>query len=95
MSSSRYGYTPRITQGTETFYGVRLPVATYVRADDRFYEVSAQEYLPSIAHKMFGDARLWWVVADFNDIVTPMEPVLPGARLRVPSLNRLHMEVLR
>jgi hypothetical protein len=91
---SRYRYSTRVTLDGNVYYGGRPPVVNDPRMDDVYYEVGSGESYQSVAHSLLGDFRLWWVVADFNDVMNPMEELVPGQTLRVPSRGRLWMEVL-
>jgi nucleoid-associated protein YgaU len=55
---------------------------------DIWYEVKAEDRfrLDFIANKMYGDVRLWWVIAQANPdkITNPFEDVVPGTILRMP-----------
>ena len=45
--------------------------------------------LPGIAHVHLGDKELWWVLLDFNGLYDPIEDVVPGLVLRIPSRTAL------
>lgn len=92
--ASRYKKTSRITRNGITYLGLRVSRPYEDRGDDIFYEVRAGDTLSLIAHRYFGEASLWWVVADFNDILDPFEDLVQGDVLRLPSQSRLWMEVL-
>jgi len=94
-STSRYRYSTLIQTGADVFYGPRGRFSTAPSVDDAYYTVRAEDDLTRVAARMLGDARYWWVVADFNDIVDPFTSLVEGAELRVPSRRRLFMEVLR
>jgi nucleoid-associated protein YgaU len=91
---SRYRFTAVAQQDHNSYYGLRDSVATDPRFDDRFYVIGPDDTLQSVAHRLLGDVRLWWVVAEFNDIIDPFEDLVPGERLRLPSPNRLWTEIL-
>lgn len=91
---SRYRDAAIIGDGTNLYFGRRTIGNTLPRGDDRFATVRMVDNLHLIAFRAFGDERLWWVVADFNDILDPMADLVPGTVLRVPSMTRLWLEVL-
>jgi hypothetical protein len=39
------------------------------------------------------DTRLWWIVADYNDLFFPLE-LETGAVLRIPSVEHVQMRIL-
>lgn len=70
------------------------PTDTYVRPRDG-------ERLDQLAYRVWGATfgeratRLWWVIADLNlSARNPLLPLDPTQLLRVPSAERLALEVL-
>lgn len=63
------------------------------RYDDRFHTVIDGDRIDLIAHRYLGDAKLWWIVADYNDLFFPLELEI-GAVLRLPSVERVQMRIL-
>lgn len=91
---SRYRKTPRLSHEGETYLGVRAGGSYPTRPTDIFYDVEPEDTLHKIAYLFYRDASLWWVVADFNDLLDPFSELRPGDTLRLPSPSRLWMEVL-
>lgn len=94
-ATSRYRYSTFIHAGTDVYFGPRPRYTTDLASDDGYYTVRVDDDLTRIAASTLGDARYWWVLADFNSILDPLSPLPVGAELRVPSRRRLFMEVLR
>jgi hypothetical protein len=46
-----------------------------------------------LAHRYLGDARLWWIICDYNDIFFSLE-LAPGTDLRIPSIEHVQMRIL-
>lgn len=92
---SRYKKTPKVRRKGNLFYGLRPGVNTAHRGDDTYYTSQTGDSFHSLAHRLYGDVRLWWVIAEFNDVEDPFNDLVPGTTLRLPSRARLHMEVLR
>jgi len=46
--------------------------------------------LDLLAHKYYGNALLWWVIAQANDIKDPIQGVPVGSKLRIPSIESLY-----
>lgn len=42
--------------------------------------------LPGIAHEVYNDVGLWWVIALYNGIIDPINDVVKGDKLRLPNL---------
>ncbi len=79
----------------ETFFGPRLParIDEVPSAPDVRVVVTESTRLGALAHEHYGDAALWWVIADVNDVMDPFNlPV--GEELRIPARDRVLMEVL-
>lgn len=60
-------------------------------ANDRFYTTTAGENLTTIAHKAYGDSKLWWVIYQVNpELYSPFELELsPGTVLLIPDAESL------
>ena len=52
--------------------------------DQRLWEVSAGDRLDSIAAQVYGDATLWRLIAQHNDIIDPLT-LQPGQSLHIPA----------
>lgn len=83
----------RIKEGGYTYYGLYRAIDTTPRDDDRFYNVKLDERIDQIAYTQLGDPRHWWVIAEYNNIDFPLE-LEPGTTLRLPSMNRLELDIL-
>lgn len=77
----------------ETFYGPRLPVELAPAPDDTFHTWREGDRLPLLAHRHWGEPRLWWLLCDLNDLVDP-EDLEVGTVLRIPSRARVEALVL-
>ena len=90
---SRYGSAALFTAPQEAFLGARDRVDTTPRPDDRFHTVVAGDRVDSLAARYLGQAELWWVLCDYNDIFFPLELEL-GAVLRIPSVEHVNMRLI-
>jgi nucleoid-associated protein YgaU len=95
LSTSRYRYATFLTDGADVYVSIPPGYNTLDSTDDVYYTVQTGDDVTRVASKALGDPRYWWVVADFNDLLDPFADLVPGTQLRVPSLQRLHMQVLR
>lgn len=43
--------------------------------------IGAGETLDSIAYRLYGNSRLWWIIADLNDLTHALY-IKPGTKLR-------------
>ena len=91
--NSRYAGSILIRDADGNTLGTRQRIDTKPRYDDRFHTVIDGDRIDLIAHRYLGDARLWWIVADYNDLFFPLE-LETGAVLRLPSVERVQMRIL-
>ena len=90
---SRYAGCNLVREGTEAYLSTRPPLEIAPQPDDRFHEVVVGERLDQLAYRYLGDAKLWWVIAEANDIAWALE-IEPGTVLRIPSVETVEMKVL-
>ncbi|HHV62128.1 MAG TPA: LysM peptidoglycan-binding domain-containing protein [Firmicutes bacterium] len=62
--------------------------------DNRAHTVKDGDTLWMLAWQYLGDAEYWWVIADFNNIKDPWEPLEAGRILIIPSERTLREEIL-
>lgn len=101
---SRYNGMPAYEIEGIRFLRPRESVPLPPRSDDQFYEVKHGDTWLLISHRLYGDIRYWWAIADMfiedaaeagmsleaMDITSDPEP---GTLLRCPSVARLLMEM--
>ena len=77
------------------FFGTRQPLKLREHDTDFFHVVTEADCkrIDLIAWKYYRDARLWWVIAEFNNISNPLE-IPTGTTLRLPTYERIQMKVL-
>ena len=90
---SRYRFSILCEEDDGSFLGNRPQIDTTPRDDDRMHMVVEGDRLDLLAHRYLGDARLWWVIADFNDIFWPLDLEI-GSALRMPSYKHVQMSIL-
>lgn len=91
---SRYASCVLYRDGHGDSLGLRQRIDNAPRHDDQFHTVTDGERLDLIAYRYLGDAKLWWIVCDYNDIFFPLE-LGPGTVLRIPSVEHVQMRLLR
>lgn len=77
------------------FYGTRQLINLKPHKSDNFHIVTERDSkrIDLIAWKHYQDVRLWWIIAEINNILNPLEiPV--GTTLRIPAYNRVQMKVI-
>jgi hypothetical protein len=46
--------------------------------------------LPGIAYELYQDVGLWWILAMYNGIIDPINDIVTGLQLNVPSLTDIN-----
>ena len=83
---SRYAKSVLYTGGGEEFLGRARGSILRLGPTTGFHTVVEGERIDLIAHRYLGDAALWWIVCDYNDIFYPLDLEV-GAMLRIPALE--------
>jgi hypothetical protein len=52
---------------------------------DVYHPVSSQDRIDTLAKKYYGDHRLWWVIAQANDMDDPISGLHIGKTLVIPD----------
>ena len=86
---SRYAHCLLYRDSDGTSLGMRQRIDTTPRYDDRLHT----DRLDLLAHRYLGDARLWWIICDYNDLFFPLA-LDPGLALRIPSREHVQMRLL-
>jgi hypothetical protein len=92
-SDSRYTSCIIFKEGAQESLGIRKRIDSTPRPDDRFHIVIEGDRIDVIAFRYLFDCKLWWIIADYNDLFFVLElPV--GIVLRIPSIEHVHMRIL-
>ena len=92
MPFSRYTRTPILAYGQQYGTGraqasIRSAIATGL-VQTKQVVLRGRERLDTMAGVLYGDARLWWVLAAASNIGWGLQ-VPPGTLLQVPNLNQV------
>ncbi len=61
----------------------------------REYIVRAGDNWSNIAARFFkGRSDLWWIIAEFSNIIDPFNELVVGAKLKIPQFDTVMFEVL-
>lgn len=96
--TSRYRTTPMYPDLDNAFGRWDFsPAVLPTDPTDNYHVVqNGEEFrLDVIAWKVYNSARLWWVIGLANSIRNPFTEPVPGALLRIPTLDRILSTVLR
>lgn len=102
---SRFNYSPKIrvinADGTDhENERVHLPyprevVVGVTRPDLAEYVVQAGDTWSNIAARFFrGRSDLWWVIAEFTNVLDPFSELVVGKTLKIPRFDTVQFEVL-
>ncbi len=91
-STSRQQFARLYQDGDVLFWGNRPKIDIPPRPDDRFHTVVEGDRIDLLAHRYLGDANLWWVIADYNDLFFCQDLDI-GTKLRIPAQSVVQMEV--
>ena len=81
---SRYQFPILFQSKTGEYLGLRSSIDASPRPDNRFHTVVQGDRVDTLAYRYLGDAELWWVICDYNDLFFPLE-LQNGMTLRIPS----------
>lgn len=72
------------------------PIDFIDRDDNIRYQVQIKDRLDNISTHFYGDPKLWWVIAAFQQIPI-MNPLVlePGRILIIPSFSYISSEILK
>lgn len=90
---SRYAKSILYKSSEGDSLGMRRRIDTTPRFDDSFHSVVDGDRIDLLAHRYLGNAKLWWIICDYNDLFFPLELEL-GQVLRIPSEDHVNMHIL-
>jgi nucleoid-associated protein YgaU len=91
---TRYKDSDIVKENGTEYYDIIEPVNSEFRSNDILYNINNGDTLRSISFGLYVDARYWWIIADFNNVINPFEQLKVGIQLRCPSLKRIKEEIL-
>ena len=94
--TSPYRQTKLYVKDGRVFFGRWRPPEITLDGDEEEYIVKQGEdrQLDLLAHRIYGDRRLWWVIAHANKINFVHEEVVVGRKLVIPKLGRVRAALL-
>lgn len=86
--SSRHSNTTLIEDSGEVFRNTYELKDLSERSDDLYTQVKGKEVgrLDLVALRMYNDPKLYWIIAEANDIIDPFTEVIEGLALRIPKV---------
>lgn len=77
------------------FWGLYTPDGIPEEDGDVEHIVTSMDRIDSIAHRYYGDPKLWWVIAEANDLEDPISSLRSGLVLRIPSPRNVLENIAR
>ncbi|MDR2523403.1 MAG: LysM peptidoglycan-binding domain-containing protein [Synergistaceae bacterium] len=92
---SRYQFCALYSGEGGAYWGTRPLVKIPESENDVFHRVTQadERRIDLLAHRYYKDVRLWWIIAEANNIVNPMV-LKAGKVLRIPSIDTIQLRVL-
>ena len=85
---SRLLNIPLVTDADgRTLYEIRVPLQFRPVAGMRAVTVSRDDTIFHIAFREYGDAQLWWAIADWNAIFDPTTEMTAGRVIQIPPAS--------
>jgi nucleoid-associated protein YgaU len=91
---TRYSEDMKITDYNEECYEISETIDNTQKDEDEFVYTKKGDTLRDIADRVYGDARFYWIIGEFNNIINPWEKFTVRKRLRYPSLQRIYEDYL-
>lgn len=69
-----------------------------VYPDNRMYKLNQGDTWNGLAYRLYGDAKLWWILCEWNRVVDPRQELVDmienGDSILVPSITRVNFDIL-
>jgi hypothetical protein len=78
IKDSEYGY----------YYNILNKLSFPDNPDEQlfdYYVPNGKEGWTTISYKNYGTIKLWWLIADFNKIINPIDFPSPETKLKIPK----------
>jgi len=79
------GYVLEFSSTERALY--RNPIQPSLTAEDTRYTIKQGDTLEHISYKFYRDSKLWYIIADNNNIINPFEMII-GNVLIIPKLKQ-------
>lgn len=94
-NNSRLLFADLVTSDGVEFWDTLVLPDARPRQDDIQHVVSSTDRIDLLAHRYYGDSRLWWVIAWANNLEILPTDMKPNMQLRIPSKDYIENELLR
>lgn len=94
--TSPYKRTQLFIKNGRAFFGVWRPIEVQMDGDEEevLIQRGLEGHLDLVAFVVYGDRRLWRVIAHANRIDFPLEEVVVGLRVVIPKPTRVRAALL-
>ncbi|MBZ4649175.1 hypothetical protein [Thermosipho sp. (in: thermotogales)] len=94
LNKSRYSWCVVIKENDIYYIGGTDPLKIRKSDDDIEHIWSQGDRLDLLAKKYLNDDKLWWIIAEYNNIMFFFEEIEIGRIIYIPSLYRVVTEIL-
>lgn len=91
---SRYAHSIIIKEGEIYYISGTEPILIKQFEDNIEHIWKQGDRLDLLAKRYYGDHRLWWIIAEFNNIMYFFDEIAEGTKLILPSITRVVMDIL-
>lgn len=75
-------------------YDIKEKIDTKERDNDIYYTTQEGETLRDIANKKYENSKLYWIIAEYNNIRDPWVRLSAGKLLRMPSRQHINDNII-
>ena len=94
FNESRYSKSIVIKEGDVYYIGGIDPLYYKDYPDNIIHIWSQYDRLDLLAKRYYGDHKLWWIIAEFNNIMYFFQEIEVGTKIYLPSYTRVVTEIL-
>ena len=83
---SRYKNTKKPRKNGKSYYATTIYKKVNEKNSDGYFITQEGDRCDNLAHRFYGDSRLWWFIARVNNLKTNNIPA--GTSIRIPTTNQ-------
>ena len=80
---SRYRYTKKNKKNKKDYYSTTVYKKVNEKNTDSYFITQEGDRCDNLAHRFYGDSKLWWFIARTNNLTTNNIPA--GTSIRIPA----------
>lgn len=91
---SRFRFSPIIREGDIYYLTPPEQIRFKDYQDNIIHFWSQKDRLDLLAQTYYGDFKLWWIIAEFNDIMYFFDEIEIGRKIIIPRLTTVVSDIL-